>query len=230
MHKLPDDRESSFYVILYLVLRFSKDELAPSQLDAQLKIFDEFVYHDDLPASGSRQKRDPILTGLSQNFYAIRFNKPLDETIKDVLAFLQPRYNLPTKEDKAQYDKLEAQGATEEFIIEYSPYVRHKLAKRKFKQRGVWVALLRKHLDEPDWPDRDYHKHTIGTGSPHRNLQGASRGLLLVSAAGGRAYIPKGSHTSNKRVNWGSAASAPTRPDEAAFEAGTLDKQSDSDA
>ncbi|KAJ2916202.1 hypothetical protein MD484_g4207, partial [Candolleomyces efflorescens] len=150
-HTMEDDRESSFYAILYLALRYSKHQGGDETL-AQLRVFDEFIPRTDgLPTGG--ELKEFLINDTRP--YPITFNPPLDGLVAGAKKYFRPRYTFPSEEDKERYHKFKARGVDDELLNE-DTYGRYLVGLDRIQARGSWVAFLRDKLKEDGWPSKDF--------------------------------------------------------------------------
>ncbi|KAJ2911483.1 hypothetical protein MD484_g8930, partial [Candolleomyces efflorescens] len=204
-HAVEDDRESSFYVVLFGALRYSKHE-GGDETSARLRMFDEVITRAaGLPTGGAL--KEGLITGTRP--YPIKFNPPLDAIIAEATRFFRPRYTFPTEEEKAIYDTFKDREENKE-ILNATAYGRNLAGLQRMQARGEWVALLRRKLEEDGWPDNDFYIQPL---KPIRKYQ---KRRLWVSQT--RASTPATS-SGNKRTNFGSGTPIAARPDQVAFDA-----------
>jgi hypothetical protein len=153
---MEDDRESSFYVILYLALRYSKHKGGHETL-ARLRMFDEFITRTTgLPTGGELKE----LLIIDRRPYPIKFNPPLNAIIAGGAKFFRPRYDAVTEKEKEGYQKIKASGVDDETLNEGTMYGQHLTGLKRMQARGTWVAFLREKLKEDGWPDKDFYPQT----------------------------------------------------------------------
>ncbi|KAI5809917.1 hypothetical protein DFH27DRAFT_166563 [Peziza echinospora] len=144
LHSIEDDRESSFYVILYGALRYSNHK-GGDELPEQLGMFSEFTMLPDGFHTGGRLKE---LFFRRTSPYKIKFNPPLDAIIAGAARFFRPRYaGVGIHMDDELLNNL--------------LHARHFARLERMQAKGTWVAFLREKLNEPDWPENDFHIHEL---------------------------------------------------------------------
>ena len=90
-HELADDRESVFWVLVWVLLRYSKHNVSSGELPSLLHIFDESVWLDD-GAEGGRGKQDVIRDQVLSNMVQFSGHPVLNQLLRDLSGVFSVRY------------------------------------------------------------------------------------------------------------------------------------------
>jgi hypothetical protein len=176
VHRMEDDRESAFHVLLWIAMRYSSSHVlvqTPSSaaqdtphtdMRAHIRQFDEAYIDDGGTVRGGSLKRDLFAYKNSLSKLMFDGRPQLGALLKELAAVFTVRYGQPP-----QPDELEALDIQEALIAENSnspsldrlKFIRDSLAAYKYqkikdhleKDRHWLVNTIRKHLKTGTWPE-----------------------------------------------------------------------------
>lgn len=104
-HTILDDRESFFWVILYMCYRFLKNTVSPSVLGEQLSsVFDSYVIADSgRVGTGHMKKRE--LGAIARGEATLFKSKVLNAILKDLARPFSARYQEENPQRERRYDR-----------------------------------------------------------------------------------------------------------------------------
>ncbi|KAF9476315.1 hypothetical protein BDN70DRAFT_863521 [Pholiota conissans] len=160
-HDIEDDRESAFWLILWIALRFTNNvipEDARNNFSKLMKAFDEVFVHDDGTTSGGSAKSTFLLRYESQKI-GFTDRKELETLLEELAAVLGVRYhNRPpqtsfvTLQEIEDNLKLNPQSQLMQKVRDDSPAYIYKNRAEKLKEKGWFVKTIRMYLDKGQWP------------------------------------------------------------------------------
>lgn len=147
-----DDRESALYVLSWTLTRYAKNRSRPGDLDFVLSVYDEFHV-----GGGSHGKRSMLSE--EKRGFRIKFNAPMDSTLKDLINGLWTRYSSVNARDEKKYRELlhDLKDSVEDPVKyaalanKHNPEVRLQTAINDTKKRSWFTDLMKAHLTET-WP------------------------------------------------------------------------------
>jgi hypothetical protein len=100
---IEDDRESAFYVLLYLGLLYTKNNQIYQDLESYMEIFDYVTFGHNSVAKGGDLKSNFLATQGRAD--ALKFDcKPMNDLMKDLRSTVSVRYEAPPSEVFARFD------------------------------------------------------------------------------------------------------------------------------
>ena len=161
-HGIEDDRESSFYVLLWTALRYSQHSShsesktsPPKDVVRFLRGFDEAYAELSGDIRGGDIKQT-ILLGKRLSKTVQFYRRPkLDELLNALQKAFRIRYQEPPEdEDLEQFERSRAQGVDEATLALTLPS-RYFRGLEKLQERGWLVDTMRTFLDNDGWPEAD---------------------------------------------------------------------------
>jgi hypothetical protein len=153
---IEDDRESAFYVLLYLGLLYTKHNQIYQELESYMEIFDYVTFAHNNVAKGGALKRDFLLSRTRAD--ALDFAcRPMNDLMKDLRSTFSVRYEAPPSEAiLANYEDLKGNPNILTGALLYHPAALHEGRNNTLRERGWLVEIILKHLDNPHvWPADD---------------------------------------------------------------------------
>jgi hypothetical protein len=142
---IEDDRESAFYVLLYLGLLYTKNNQIYQELESYMEIFDYVTFGHNSVAKGGDLKMG-FLTAQARAD-ALDFDcKPMNDLLKDLRSTFSVRYEAPPSEVFARFDIQPNVADTLAAL--------HDGRQSILRERGWLVKTILKHLDKK-WPEND---------------------------------------------------------------------------
>ena len=169
---LEDDRESAFYVLLYLGLLYTKHNQISQKLDTYLEIFDYTTIANNVAEGGDLKKAFLVSHGRAD---ALIFDcHPMNNLIKDLRNTFSVRYEEPPSEAVlSNYEDLKRNSDGFAQALLYHPAALHEARQNLLKERGWFVKTIVKYLEDPDlvWPTDDTAKSNREVNSKKRKRQ-----------------------------------------------------------
>jgi hypothetical protein len=148
---IEDDRESAFYVLLYLGLLYTKHNQVQQDLESYMEIFDYTTIVNNV-AKGGRLKTNFLVT--DKEAKALTFQcPPMNDLIKELRATFAIRYVEPPSEGAfARYETMKRNpGVFADALLDH-PAALYEGHKRKLQERGWLVETMEKYLNDLEWP------------------------------------------------------------------------------
>jgi hypothetical protein len=166
LHELADDRESAYWVLIWVLLRYTQHNLSPDKLAERMSTFDETLWMDGT-ASGGNLKVVALLYKSEQVEFADR--PGLRELINNLADIFFVRYRGKPSEKAFKSKKL--LSAT--FLSEADSNYEMDVASLKSDPQWL-VRTLRDATSNGDWPTNDGPvKQEVGSIGPgNRKYQG----------------------------------------------------------
>jgi hypothetical protein len=143
---IEDDRESAFYVLLYLGLLYTKNNQIYQELESYMEIFDYVTFGHNSVAKGGALKRDFLATQGRAD--ALDFDcKPMNDLLKDLRSTSSVRYEPSLSEVLAGLFDIQPNVADTLAAL-------HDGRQSILRERGWLVKTILKHLDKK-WPEND---------------------------------------------------------------------------
>jgi hypothetical protein len=151
---IEDDRESAFYVLLYLGLLYTKHNQVLRKLGSYVEIFDYTTVSNNV-AEGGGLKRDFLVTRNRAD--ALEFDcPPMNRLIKELRTTFSVRYVEPPSEDAfARYETMKLNPEVFGDALVDHPAAVHGAHKKDLRNREWFVKTIEKYLDDQDWPSDD---------------------------------------------------------------------------
>jgi len=169
---IEDDRESAFYVLLYLGLLYTKHNQISQKLDTYLEIFDYTTVANNV-AEGGDLKSNFLVTHSRAD--ALNFDcHPMNDLIKDFRNTFSVRYEEPPSVAVlSNYEDLKRNPNGFAQALLYHPAALHEARQNLLKERGWLVKTIVKYLDDPDlvWPTDNMAKNNREANSKKRKRQ-----------------------------------------------------------
>ncbi|KAF9463864.1 hypothetical protein BDZ94DRAFT_1191989 [Collybia nuda] len=202
-HSALDDRESAYWVLLYMALRFLKNSLSPHHLSQTiLQLFDKSFEENDGRMFGGTTKADHLEH--NTRFRDIQFDIPqLVDMFNELANELSARYLSPPSESDLELHRLVIKGEDPQ-LINVTPAGKYYAAHQYLSDKMWFIKTLRKHAEKIPLPSPqtspsngskrtyDYHhNYTInnparGRGvASERHYQSANSTSRLDGLAGG---------------------------------------------
>ena len=142
---IEDDRESAFYVLLYLGLLYTKNNQIYQELESYMEIFDYVTFGHNSVAKGGDLKSNFLVTQGRAD--ALKFDcKPMNDLMKDLRSTFSVRYEPSLSEVFARFDIQPNVADTLAAL--------HDRRQSILRERGWLVKTILKHLDKR-WPEND---------------------------------------------------------------------------
>jgi hypothetical protein len=151
LHELADDRESAFWVLLWVVLRYTKHNLSPAKLAKRLKMFDEADWECGKWSGGDEKAH---VLRQARPFENIQFaERPaLPELLRDLVRILSVRYK-----EKPSLDNEGIQDPAQVAILD----ARHNDALAALDSTDWLIKTLRNAASKDGWPINDESSRQI---------------------------------------------------------------------
>ncbi|KAF9520319.1 hypothetical protein BS47DRAFT_1335924 [Hydnum rufescens UP504] len=168
-HELADDRESALWVLLWVLLRYSRHNLSASELSDLLLIFDESRWLDET-VRGGKGKRDFLVSDIPSNTVQFVDRPVLNPLIRHLSETFAVRYQLePSAEDIEAYNEvlplIETHRSPGNRLLETLVVHRRKKAMSALSKSRWLVDALREATSKDGWPSEDRAvAQTIGGG------------------------------------------------------------------
>jgi len=148
---IEDDRESAFYVLLYIGLLYTKHNQVSQKLGSYMEIFDYTTIVNNV-AEGGRLKTNFLVT--DKEAKALTFQcPPMNNLIKELRATFAIRYVEPPSEEAfARYESMKRNPNVFADVLVDHPAALYEVHKRKLQERGWLVETLERYLSDPEWP------------------------------------------------------------------------------
>ena len=153
---IDDDRESAFYVLLYLGLLYTKHNQVLQELESYMEIFNYVTFANNNVAKGGDLKTNFLVTHRRAD--ALHFDcHPMNDLIKDLRNTFSVRYEEPPSEAVlANYEDLKLNLDVLSGALLYHPAALYEARQNLLRERGWLVKTISKYLDDPHvWPDND---------------------------------------------------------------------------
>jgi hypothetical protein len=150
---IEDDRESAFYVLLYLALLYTQHNQILQELESYMEIFDYVTIGHDNVAKGGALKRDFLLS--SSRADALNFDcHPMNDLVKDLRNTFSVRYEPPPSEAVlARYENMKFRPEFADALVD-NPAALYEARQNLLRERGWLVKTISKYLDGLHvWPD-----------------------------------------------------------------------------
>jgi len=174
---IEDDRESAFYVLLYLGLLYTKHNQISQKLDTYLEIFDYTTVANDVAEGGDLKKAFLVTQGRAD---ALNFDcHPMNNLFRDLRNTFSVRYEeLPSEAAFARYESMKLKPDFVDALVDH-PAALHETRQNSLQERGWLVNTIVKYLDDPDlvWPTDDVVKNNLEVTSKKRKRQEKERKL-----------------------------------------------------
>jgi hypothetical protein len=146
---IEDDRESAFYVLLYLGLLYTKHNQISQKLDTYLEIFDYTTVANNVAEGGDLKSNFLVTHGRAD---ALKFDcHPMNDLIDDLRTNFSVRYEAPPSEAVlANYEELKRNPNVIASALLYHPAALYETRRNTLQERGWLVETISKYLDDPD--------------------------------------------------------------------------------
>ena len=152
---IEDDRESAFYVLLYLGLLYTKHNQVLQELGSYMEISDYVTFANNYVAKGGDLKSNFLVTHHRAD--ALNFDcHPMNDLVKDLRNTFSVRYEAPPSEAVlARYEKMKLKPDFADALVDH-PAALHEARQNTLLERGWLVKTISKYLDDPHlWPTDD---------------------------------------------------------------------------
>src|SRR6266704_1536331 len=142
---IEDDRESAFYVLLYLGLLYTKHNQISQKLDTYLEIFNYTTVAGGVAEGGDLKKAFLVTQGHAN---ALNFNcHPMNDLIKDLRSTFSVRYEAPPSEAAfARYENMKLKPDFADALVDH-PAALYEVRQNTLQERGWLVKTILKYLD-----------------------------------------------------------------------------------
>jgi len=180
-HELADDRESAFWVLVWVLLRYSKHNLSSDRLARLLHIFDESDWFDDA-VEGGMGKQNVIRDQVLSNMVQFSDHPVLNQLLRYLSDIFSVRYReQPSAQDIKNYEVLAQDIKDYEVLVSDlkglpapgssralrdHPVHRHTETVAALSESRWLVQALRESTSKDGWPtdDRAVANITGGAG------------------------------------------------------------------
>ncbi|KAF9475561.1 hypothetical protein BDN70DRAFT_864698 [Pholiota conissans] len=166
-HRIEDDRESAFWLILWIALRYTEHtEPDPrrSKFYDFVQAFDQYLVQCDGSPSGGSGKRF-LLANFSPRILRFHERAELDALLGELITVFRVRHSDPPSADDFQTleeenDEIaQAEWAGQESLLralrkarDRNPTHIYQQTHEKLSKKGWLVALIRQYLNKGEWP------------------------------------------------------------------------------
>ena len=150
---IEDDRESAFYVLLYLGLLYTKHSQVLHELESYMEIFDYVTFANNNVAKGGDLKSNFLVTHGHAD--ALNFDcHPMDNLIRDLRNTFSVRYEAPPSEAAfARYEALKLKPDIYAEALVDHPAALYEACQNTLQERGWLIKTILKYLEDPHvWP------------------------------------------------------------------------------
>ena len=176
---IEDDRESAFYVLLYLGLLYTKHSQIYQELESYMEIFDYVTFSHNNVAKGGDLKSNFLVTHGRAD--ALKFDcHPMNDLIKDLRNIFSVRYEKPPSDDVlARYENMKLRPDFADALVDH-PAALYEARQKSLQERGWLVKTISKYLDNSHvWPADNAARINLFTKK--RKRQGSEQRLEVKS-------------------------------------------------